>query len=70
MIVQGASGWNLNVAYALIFFDGIISTSTPDCKTNESHFAPLGHFQKTRQIQTDVFFAGGTYREKYWYHQI
>ena len=47
-IVQGAPGWNLKVAYAWIFFDGIISTSPPDCKTNECHFVPLGKFRKVR----------------------
>lgn len=40
------------------FFDGIISTSPPDCKTNEYHFVSLGHFPNMRQIQNVEFFAG------------
>ena len=32
-------------------FDGIISISPPDCKTNDYYFVPHGHFRKMRQIQ-------------------
>ena len=54
----GATGWNLKAAYTWICFDGIISTSPPDCKINECNFMALGHLPKIRQIQTGGFFVG------------
>ena len=45
------------------FFDGKISTSPPDCKTNECNFVPLWHFPKMRQIQFDGFFMGALMRK-------
>ena len=49
---------DVRVVYAWIFFDELNSTDPSDCKTNECHSVPLGHFPKMKQIQNDRFFAG------------